>query len=609
MKKTQKRHIAVLLILLIPFILLGISNYFFASSSYVLDSTGTRQWAGNPDGLFMALAISVSLFALWIAGLYTGHLDKCIESITTAYKNMINAIKENPKKIRLHAAILLSIVLLAVIVEFLFSRYAPFQSFSMYSALIRILFYMTAGLSVYFIAVLHKKPEILFLFLSLLIGFLYIAAYPFIWYGWDCGVHYAWAVEQSFIWNVSVSRADFLMANTPEFYPFHLYAADHELAGGISGLLESRQDAVLYTFRKGTGTFAWSGFTNIHLYERLAHIPTGLMIFIGRSLTLPPILILKLGTVVNHLIYTLLVYFALRRLNSGKYLMAVIAMFPTSFVLSTTYGYDHWVTGFLLLGFAYYIYEAQNPEKKIEPKNMIIMITAFIIGIIPKAAYAPMILILYFIKKDKFNTAKERKIYLAAVTASILLVLASFAVPFLAAGGGEGDWRGGSDVNGARQLMFVLQNPITFIMIFFRFLISYLNIFTQNYITYFAHLGNSSFYHPILLLLGFVMITDRNENDIPTSAARYKIPVAAVGLATIALFSLAMYIGFTEVGADTIAGVQGRYMIPILFPLLYVLGNFKIQNKINKTAYNCSVFGIMSFVLLTGAWEKFILHT
>jgi len=476
---------------------------------------------------------------------------------------------------------------------------------------VRASFYMAAGLSIYCIAVFRNKPEMLFLSLSLVIGFLYITAHPPQWYAWDNGIHYAWTVEESFIWNVSVSRADFLLANTPEFYSFHSYVSNSEVAGGFGGLLESREDVVYYTFRKGNETLAWSGFINSPLYNRLAYIPAGLMIFIGRSLALPPIFILKLGTLVNHIIYTSIVYFAMKRLSSGKYIMAVIAMIPTAFVLSTTYGYDHWMIGFLMLGFAYYFHEVQNPDKKIELKSIIIMITSFVLGLGPRAVYVPLMLILYLIKKDKFNTGKNRKFYLIAVTASILFVFATFAVPYIASGGGAHyeDARGGSGVDAVSQTMYVLKNPFTYAITFLKFFISYINIFTQNYITYYAHLGHSSFSGLLLILLGFVVITDRNEYDLITSAAKHKIIVAALIFVTIAAYSLAMYIGFTEVGATEIAGVQGRYLIPLLFPFLYTTGGFKVKNNINKTIYACSVFGISSLILLTGAWEKFILHT
>jgi len=604
-KKIRKQHIAALLIFLVPFLLIGISNYFFSSASYVLID-GARQWVGSFDGLLMTLSICITLTALWIAFIYTGYLDKCINRITTGFLKGVTYVKENKKTTLRHLGILFAIVILALIAEVFISRFAPFKGFNALARIVRVTFYMCAGLSVYCLYMFRAKPEMLFLSLSLVIGFLYIAAHPPFWYGWDCGIHYAWSVEESFFRTVSVSRADLLLAHTPEYSSFF----QHEINNGFEGLLMSGRDNVTeFSFLKNTGTFAWSLIESNFLYTRIAHIPAGILIFIGRSIMLPPIIILKLGTVANHLIYTLLVYFAIKRLSSGKYLMAVIAMFPTSFVLSTTYGYDQWLIGFLMLGFAYFFYEAQNPETKISKKSLIIIMGSLFIGIAPKAVYLPMMLTFYFMKRDKFETLKGYRSYLISISCLILFALLSFAAPFIAAGGGEGDWRGGENVNGALQTLFVLENPFTYVWIFLRFLMTYINIFSHNYITYFAHLGYSSFYSFVVLLLGFVIITDRSKEGLLTSSIGNKVLMTFVTLATIALFSLAMYIGFTEVGAATIAGVQPRYLIPLMFPFLYVVGGFKIQNNINKTAYSCAVFGIMAFVLLTGAWQKFVLIT
>jgi uncharacterized membrane protein len=606
MKKIQKKHIVLLLALLFPFWLIGLSNYFFSSASFVHDVDGVRQWIGDIDGILMTLVINTIIIIIWGIGLFTGYLDILITRTIYRLEYIKKFIKENPKKVLLHIGILFAIVITALTIEVFISRYLPFRSFLTLTRIVRVSFYMAAGLSAYCIVVFRGKPETMFLSLSFVIGFAYIAAHPPYWYAWDNGVHYAWAFEESFVRNVSVSYADFLMAGAPEYHSFLIY----EETLGFSDVLMGRGNATMFSFPKGTDSISWFEYEHGFWYTYLAHISQGFMLFIGRSLALPPILAFKLGPLLNHMIYTLLIYFAMKRLSSGKYLLAAIAMVPTAFVLSTTYGTDHWLIGFLILGFAYYFYEVQNPDKKIELKNIIIMIAAFVIGLSPKAVYIPLMLFLFFIKKDKFATERGRKAYFSALAISILFVFVSFALPFIiSGGGGEGDWRGGANVSSSRQTLFILQNPHIYTGILLRFIISYVRIFSDNYVTYFAHLGYSPFFFLVWLVIGFVAITDRNDKDALTSNGGFKALMAFLVFSTVAMFSTAMYIEFTEVGEHLIAGVQPRYKLPLLFPFLYVIGGFKIQNNINKTAYSCAVFGIMSFILLVGAWEKFILYT
>jgi len=441
------------------------------------------------------------------------------------------------------------------------------------------------------------------------IGFLYIIAHPPVWYGWDSGIHYSWAIEESFLLNVSVTQADFLIANTPEYYSFFEY----EISNGYGGLIQGRQDYTVLSYLKGTDTFSWLNVQGRVIIDRLPYYPAGLMIFIGRSLALAPVLTVKLGAAGHHLLYVLLVYFAMKRLNSGKYLLAAIAMIPTVFVLSTSQGYDHWVIGFYMLSFAYFFYEIQNPDSKISIKSLVIIIGSLYLGTMPKAVYFPLIAIMYFIKKDKFKTQKGYRCYIASVTTVILLTIASIAIPFIVSGGGGGgDTRGGEDVNSSLQTMFVFQNPFTYTGILLRFMFHYLTDLSQNYMTHFAHLKYASFPYIVWLIIGITVITDRNEKDLLTSSVRQKIIMTFFTLATIALFSTSMYILITAVGSDDIYGVQPRYKLPLLFPFLYVFGSFKFLKNIFRTtysnalqtAYSCVVFGIMSIVLLTGVWEK-----
>jgi len=225
--------------------------------------------------------------------------------------------------------------------------------------------------------------------------------------------------------------------------------------------------------------------------------------------------------------------------------------------------------------------------------------------------------VLYFIKKEKFRSKKGYIGYLAGVSCAIMIAIGVIALPYFASGGGgAGDNRGGENINASEQTMFILQNPVTYAIILLRFIRDYLiSIHTtqhyhhlQHYVTFFIHLGTSAYYFVVWGLLGFVAITDRNENDALTSRIKDKALISFLVLSTFALIATAMYLSFTPVGEDTIAGIQGRYLMPFLFPFFYIIGGFKINNDMNKQMYSMGVYGIMSFVLLTGVWEKLLYY-
>jgi len=605
--RTQLRakHILVLFLLLTPIVLIGISNYFFASSSFhfVADPEDakilTRQWIGDYDGIYMSIILGIVTTALWLTGFFTGKLDSFLASFMELVKNLINYIKNNHKKVILHTGILLSIVIAALVIA---SATTPGTSAYGRVRLARTVFYTAIGLSGYFIIMIRRNVQKIFFLLSITIGLVYIISHPQFFFSWDTSIHYAWSLEASFVRYASITEADIALANNA-WIPFSATPA----YDGYPQFLSGDELATVRQYRLGTYTLAPHNENVLPLYNRLAYIPAGIMLFIGRSLALAPLTVLKFGMLGSHLVYTILAYFAIKRLNSGKHIMAVIAMFPTAFLLSTAYSYDYWVIAFALLGFAYYFYEVQSPDKKIELKNIVIMIGSFVIGMAPKAGYVTLMFVLYFIKQSKFKTKKGHYFYLLAVTCGMFIIMSSFIIPYLTGYTGQGDIRGSDDVSYSNQISFILNNPLTYMGIVLSFLREYLNVFTgTNYVTGFAGLGGSSFFYLTWLLLLFVMFTDRNEKNLITIKTGYKVLISIVALGTIVFFITAMYISFTPPGVSYIQGVQPRYMLPVLFPVLYIIGGFKVQNNINKTAYTGGVFSIMCLVLLTGAWDKIL---
>ena len=69
-----------------------------------------------------------------------------------------------------------------------------------------------------------------------------------------------------------------------------------------------------------------------------------------------------------------------------------------------------------------------------------------------------------------------------------------------------------------------------------------------------------------------------------------------------------MYISFTPVGAHYIDGVQFRYMIPLLLPVLMAVTTGKVQNRVNRGLYNTVVFAIAAFVDFAMVYSGFIVR-
>lgn len=342
-------------------------------------------------------------------------------------------------------------------------------------------------------------------------------------------------------------------------------------------------------------------------YNKLGYLPAAFVTMIGRILNLPGHIIFMSGRLANVIAYSLVVFLAIRKLKSGKMLMGVIALFPTSIFLASNYGYDFWVTSFTMLGLAYLFSEIQQPEKKMSKKDAIIMLGSFVVGLGPKAIYFPLMFLVFFLKPSKFKSAIAYKRFVLASSFSIFFVLGSFLLPFLISGEGGGDSRGGSEVNSAEQVKFILTEPVAYSKILYNFMSGYISpLNAGGFMTSFAYLGSVQGFATLLFILIFVAITDKNKFDVKTSTWKLKLSVLGIYFAIVSLICTALYVAFTAVGRETIAGVQPRYLTPLIFPLLYVFANGKIKNPIDRYYYNSAIFLMIAAIFFYGVWDVII---
>lgn len=346
-----------------------------------------------------------------------------------------------------------------------------------------------------------------------------------------------------------------------------------------------------------------SSFSLKEFYNEVGYLPSAAALVAGRIMHLPYHVIFMLGRWANVILYSLVVFFAIRKLRNGKMIMSVIALFPTSLFLASNYSYDFWVTSFTMLAFAYLFYE-MGSEEKIDKKNIAIMLGAFIVGLGPKAIYFLFLLLPLLLKKKKFKSKEDYKKFLWLSIGSILLVLVSFLLPFLISGEGGGDMRGGSGVNSGEQVKFILSQPLEYAKILFDFMLGYLHPANAvGYTTSFAYLGAFAGSAFLFILLIFTAITDREYTESEVSHWKTKSLMLAIFFITAVLVSTALYVAFTPVGYHTINGVQPRYLVPLIFPFMYIIFSSRIKNPFNRKFYVFFILGAMSLVIFKGVWQ------
>lgn len=433
---------------------------------------------------------------------------------------------------------------------------------------------------------LVQNFEKIFVTLLLLVGFTMIVATPFAHASWDTESHYLWSLEASYLGRTQITRSDMMIATVA---PDSLIKEDPNANFMNMSILSEGYDEVIW----------WqAGEVSI------PHMPSGLFLALGRLIGLPYVLLFMFGKIPNLLLYATLCYFALKRLKTGKLVLAVIALFPTNVFLACNYSYDYWVTGFSILGMAYFIGVLQNEDKSVTIKETAIMCAAFGMACIPKLIYFPLLLIPFFMSGKKIENKKK---YYTACSAILAVVLSSFILSYLAQSTAPGDMRGGSTVNPSEQLAYIFGDLFNYIGILWKFLFKeYLAVSNmKNYISNYAYLGVAEGSAILIVILLLVFLFDRDKAYTKQTETNWWLRIYALLMffGGNAIIATALYVVFTPVAHETVLGCQARYMIPWIYPLLsvYTMNRIKplIPPKVLYWAVTLGCFGILFFDIYT----------
>lgn len=446
---------------------------------------------------------------------------------------------------------------------------------------------------------MRTRVEIIVFLVMMSIGSAYVTTLPVsCGVSWDDESHYRYMMYVAHMFNGDINDGEYkmlteFMATTTERARY----TEEEHKEWVTELNEAAE----------SGNYREDGWVWPKL-EYWCYVPSAIGYTLGNALHLPYAVNFVLGKWFNLFAYALLIYFAIKRIKTGKMLVAAVAMLPPNIIMATNYGRDAYMIGFIMLGFCYLMGELQEPEKKLTVWDMVIIIGAFVLGVMPKAVYGPILLTALFLPRSKFKSKKQCYIYRACVLGATLLVMASFLLPFLVTKGTDrGDYRGGTGVDGGSQTAFVLANPLRYIEILWNFMKDYLSYYqAQNLLGFMAYFGHAGFNNLLPMLLIAVALTDRESRYDRCIKLPVRVAGVVLSLSTLALAATAMYISFTPVGSDTIGGCQYRYQMQVMVPMLFLTFGIPLDNKMDKYWYRGIVLGIMSFVLLRVLWNNCI---
>lgn len=311
------------------------------------------------------------------------------------------------------------------------------------------------------------------------------------------------------------------------------------------------------------------------ILSKLMGLGTVMMYFVSRFLML--------------LVYCVLGYFAVKKIPTGKALLAIIMALPTGLSRAACVSQDGILHACIFLFMAYTIYFAFSGNK-MKIKEVIVTIISGMVLILGKGgAYIPLLLMLFLIPRENFG---EKIKYPMVVGISILLTVVVFMISnpglftdIVASGKGTEDeliW----NENPSYTIKDIISNPGNSVKLFLGTFVGFLGTFFGDMISGgFGWLQISS--SPIVVACCFILMLmaalgENNQTVVMNKKQRIITGVSVAG--TIGLVVLSMWIFWTPITFGFIAGLQGRYFIVTMLPIMFMLRNnrFSIKNNIEN---------------------------
>lgn len=318
------------------------------------------------------------------------------------------------------------------------------------------------------------------------------------------------------------------------------------------------------------------------VYSFVQYIPQAIGIALTRLVTDNVYLITYGGRIFNMIFALLILYFAIKLMPFGKKMLLIPAMIPIAIEGFSSLSPDSMTISMAFFYIAYILHLAFGNKEQLELKDKVILLVSSIVIALCKIVYIPLVGLILIIPKEKFkNKGNKNKILnfciIAGIALMVNLIWLAISSRYLST------FREGDSII---QVLLALQNPILYIQkVLYTF-----NLNGSNYLLslFGADLGWGELIKLYSLVpyafLGIYLFTAVMDNDLKGKFKKYQIVwILLVVLVIVGLIFTSLYVQWTTVGQTSIAGIQGRYFLPILPLVMLVLGSVvKVKSLYNE---------------------------
>ncbi len=500
-------------------------------------------------------------------------------------KNIINYIKKN----------YLFLSILGILILFCFLNFFNIKNYFNSLGLIGTKYYIAyfcVSLLLFIIFIFYKKKlyktnenienniHKIFLKLGIILGIFFLVLSP-MFTGSDEHNHFYRIYEITDLKFVTPTD-EFIGSNMPgSLHETFIVGGEHNTKINYLNIIDMIDIELDKNNTEEYGNLWTNSYHNTALYSPVSYTPHTVGVAIGKVLDLAPYYIGMLGRLTNLIIFLIIGYFTLKIMPKAKIFFFLILISPNMLQTATTLSADAF-TNIIFLFFLAMIFKNIFQKDIISVKDKILLFISAIVISLCKVVYFPIIALLFLIPKDKFNNnLKSKNIFV------VFTIILSLVGALLWSSATQGVFEIEYTMT-EHQMNFVFSNFIEYIFIFIRTMsiniVNYIESLFVGRTMYHSQLAIPaivSFGYIALVILSLFISTDNNKTK-----RSFNILIWCISLLIIGLISSAIYVQCTaqyfSVGDPLIIGIQGRYFLPVIFLIPFMVINLKKKLKFDS---------------------------
>lgn len=303
------------------------------------------------------------------------------------------------------------------------------------------------------------------------------------------------------------------------------------------------------------------------------YIPQMLGITVGRVLSLNALTSFYLGRIFNVILFAIMAFIAIKKLPAYKMSMFAICMLPMTAQLVGSLSYDSIILAIALVFCSYTMALMLKEDDSIVTKELVVIAIsgAFLAGC-KSGAYMALFGLLFLISKKCFKKRSHKMVFLGVV---LLGMLAMFSATSGSIGSSTGDTNVGWAGSPPYTIGWVLTNPMKAIQIISNTLFEHGDMIVTSLIGKTLAWFNVPIQMVtvigfiIVLLLTGIYVEGESKKVILLWQQKSKILISCI--LSVAVIAAAMMFSWTPLGFAQIEGIQGRYFLALLLPLMACL--------------------------------------